>query len=211
MEYTVTLVKQLTAKRKLVYINYEPAFALYTSELRKFEIKEQETVTEDTYNEIISVLSKRAAVRAMNLLKSKDYSKAELVRKLNDGHYPEEAVEYAISYVESYGYIDDYRYASNYVAFKADVKSRKQITCHLREKGIASDIIENVCQEYYQDNENAEFDNIVAGFEKKLLKFTEEPSYEDKQKLLGYYYRKGFPTDTIRKALDIVVDKLYNN
>ena len=35
IELIVTSIKELTKKRRLVYINYEPAFALYAAELRK--------------------------------------------------------------------------------------------------------------------------------------------------------------------------------
>ena len=38
IELIVTSIKELTKKRRLVYINYEPAFALYAAELRKFGI-----------------------------------------------------------------------------------------------------------------------------------------------------------------------------
>ena len=34
IELIVTSIKELTKKRRLVYINYEPAFALYAAELR---------------------------------------------------------------------------------------------------------------------------------------------------------------------------------
>lgn len=85
MDYLVTSIEEIkhsyTNKKKLVYINYEPAFALYNKELKTYSVKENETISEQDYSNIVQMLSKRATVRAMNLLKSKDYTKKELVSK----------------------------------------------------------------------------------------------------------------------------------
>ena len=86
IELIVTSIKELTKKRRLVYINYEPAFALYVAELRKFGIKDGESVRKEAYDSLIDdVLSKRATVRAMALLKNKDYTGKGLEDKLRDG------------------------------------------------------------------------------------------------------------------------------
>ena len=122
IELIVTSIKELTKKRRLVYINYEPAFAVYTAELRKFGIKDGESVRKELYDSLIDdVLSKRATVRAMALLKNKDYTRKGLEDKLRDGYYPDKCVEHAIEYVSQFGYINDDRFAENYVNFKAGV------------------------------------------------------------------------------------------
>ena len=38
MDYLVTDIKDITSKRRLVYINYEPAFGLYAGELIAYDI-----------------------------------------------------------------------------------------------------------------------------------------------------------------------------
>lgn len=207
MEYIVTAVKELTKKRRLVYVNYEPAFALYTGELKKYEISEMHEIEPERFKELIVLLSKRATLRALNLLKNKDYAQEELMRKLRESHYPSEAIEQAVSYARQYGYIDDYRYASNYVAFKADGRSRRQIVLFLQGKGIAPMLIEQVCDEYYSENSDTELQLVIRQMRKKLSKVNlSEFDFKQRQKLLGYFYRKGFQTDVIKKALDIVVD-----
>ena len=138
MEYFVTSIKEITSKRRAVYVDYEHVFALYAGELRKFGIKEQSYISEDVYDEIMTVLSKRAVIRGMNLLKNKDYTRAEFIKKLKDGYYPDKAVDAALEYIDRYGYIDDDRYARNYVAFKAPVKSRRIIEQKLKEKGVSA-------------------------------------------------------------------------
>ena len=77
------------------------------------------------------------AVIRMNLLRIK-IIQAEFVKKLKDGYYPDKAVDAALEYIDRYGYIDDDRYARNYVAFKAPVKSRRIIEQKLKEKGVSA-------------------------------------------------------------------------
>lgn len=206
-EFLVTDIKELSGRRRLVVINYEPAFAVYTSELKKFDIHKDNIISVGTYNTLLTeVLNKRAAARAMNLLKSRDYARQELIDRLSKDYYPESSVSYALDYVEHYGYINDYRYAQNYLQFKGTAKSQKQITVYLHKKGIAPDIIEQVCDEYYGQSEDVQL-NLIVGQMRKKASQIQDFSYENKIKLMAYFYRKGFEADTIKKALDIVVDE----
>ena len=76
MEYSITGVKPLDSKRSLVFINDELAFALYNRELRNFHIEEGSLLSSLSFEEITEkLLVKRAKLRAMNLLKNRDYSK----------------------------------------------------------------------------------------------------------------------------------------
>jgi regulatory protein len=210
-EFIVTALKKLSDKRRLVYINDEPAFALYTGEIRKLEIVENSAMDQKTYNSIVDeLLTKRAKLRAMSLLKSKDYAENELFRKLQSGYYPVKVIEHAIDYVKQYGYINDYRYAQNYIAFQSDNKSKKQIEQFLMNKGIAKTVIEEVCVEYYQENEDAELAVLIRQMQKKCAKY-DQFTYEERQKVMSSFYRKGFSIDTVKKALDIVADQRYNN
>lgn len=211
MEYLVTSLKKLTNKRWLVYINYEPAFALYEGELKEYNISEDACISETDYELIIALLSKRATVRAMNLLKAKDYTSKELLEKLQQGYYPKVAVDKAMNYVKSFGYLDDNRYAANYIEFKGTSKSRKQIEQFLQHKGIPEEMVRQISDDYYGSNEGAEYEQLLKSMHKKLSGRDEKPDYESRQKIMSYYYRKGFSVDLVRKALDIVVDELYNN
>ncbi len=211
MEYLVTALKELTTKRWLVYINFEPAFALYISELKRFSIKEDSILSEHDFDEIHKILIKRATIRAMNLLKTKDYATKELINKLKQSYYTDIAIDEAVNYVKKYGYVDDYRYASNYVNFKSQSKSRKQIEAFLKHKGIDDDIINEVCIEVYDNQTDIELNQLLVHMRKKLAKTDTVPDYESRQKVVAYYYRKGFSVDVIRKALDIVVKELCDN
>lgn len=209
IDLIVTSIKELTKKRRLIYINYEPAFALYIGELRKFGIRDGEVLTQNIFDTLVDdVLKKRATIRAMSLLKDKDYTRKELQDKLREGYYPESCIESAIEYVERYGYINDERYAENYVSFKASSKPRRQIEVKLKQKGIGSDIISRICDEFYTDNDNYELEQAKNFVLKKNIDL-EHADYKEIQKIKAALFRKGFSFEVINKALDIVDDDYY--
>ena len=103
----VTKVEMLTKIKYKVYLDEEFAFVLYKGELLHYRIVEGTLLEEDTVQEILQkVICKRAKLRAMHLLEDMDRSESALREKLRQGLYPPEAVEAAISYVKSFGYLD---------------------------------------------------------------------------------------------------------
>ena len=82
IQYLVTSIVDVNKQRRRVFVNYEPAFVLYNSEIRKYQIKVDSVIMSDIYNEIITILTKRAKIRAMALLKSHDYTEGRLREKL---------------------------------------------------------------------------------------------------------------------------------
>lgn len=202
IELIVTSIKELTKKRRLVYINYEPAFAVYTVELGKFGIKENGAVSKEAFDTLVDeVLAKRATVRAMALLKNKDYTRKGLEDKLKEGYYPDRCIEHALEYVSRFGYINDERFAENYVNFKAGNKTRRQIELKLKQKGVDVDIISRVCDEFYEDNSDIELEQAKAFIEKKHIDI-ENADYKELQKVKAALYRKGFSMDIINKTFD---------
>ncbi|MFR3035804.1 MAG: RecX family transcriptional regulator [Blautia hydrogenotrophica] len=48
-------------------------------------------------------------------------------------------VDEAIGYVKSYGYVDDQRYARNYLAYRLQTKSRQKLFQELYQRGFLPD------------------------------------------------------------------------
>ena len=137
MEQIVTKIEELSGRRRLVYINGEQAFALYSTEVRRYGIAEGKVLASEDLEQLrTELLDKRAVKRAMYLLQAKDYTEKELTEKLQKDFYPQESVEGALAYVRHFGYLSDERFAQMYVQFKGQKKSRKQIELFLQKKGI---------------------------------------------------------------------------
>lgn len=207
----VTDIIEVDKKRSKVYIDHEFAFVLYKGELSSYQIKEGAEISQVDYEEITkTLLPKRATKRAMNLLKERSYTKMQLVQKLKNNYYLDEYIETAISYVESYGYIDDLLYASDFIAYRSSQLSKRQIEQKLLQKGIESRIIEQAFEGFYEDG------NIVEE-EKQIRSFLEKKQYmllddeKKKQKLISSLLRKGFSLELIKKVSRTLADDFFDD
>ena len=123
---TVTEIKAVTKQKYQVEIDGQFAFVLYKGELSRYGIEKDREISDEVYTELVEeVLTKRAKLRAMHLLQKMDRTRAELERKLQQNGYPAQAIETALSYVESFHYIDDARYAATVSYTHLDVYKRQ--------------------------------------------------------------------------------------
>ncbi len=201
---TVTGIKEIDKSRLEIEIDCERAFVLYKGEVRAYGIKENRELGEEDYEEIMTrVLPKRAKLRAMNLLKGRSYTAFQLKEKLEKGGYPDQIVKEALDYVESFGYINDERYAADYIEYHKETKSRNRICIDLLRRGISQDIIERTWEDIVgEDKKILETEQIISWMRKKH--FTAETAdFKEKQKMAAFLYRKGFATENIRNALSL--------
>ena len=85
----VTSITEMSKAKWKICVDYEFAFVLYKGELRKYRLKVDEDISEEIYREIVEeVLLKRAKLRCLNLLQSRDYTTEQLRTKLQQGLYP---------------------------------------------------------------------------------------------------------------------------
>jgi regulatory protein len=199
---TVTQITEQSKSRSRVYLDGEFAFVLYKGELRKFRIQEGQEISEELYGQIMTeVLVRRARLRSMNLLQSKDYTRKQLEDKLKQGEYPPACIEDALAYVESYGYIDDSRYARDYVEYHIQNKSRNRIMMDLMKRGICKEDIQNAFADLEQLGVEQDELQMVLALLKKKKYDANAATKQEQQKMYGFLYRKGFKPDIISRAL----------
>lgn len=200
----VTQISEVSKSRSRIYLDGQFAFILYKGELRQFQIKEGQELTEECYRQIMTqILPRRAKLRSMNLLQSRDYTRKQLEDKLKQGEYPQECIEEALSYVESYGYIDDRRYAGDYIEYHIQTKSRMRIETDLMRRGISKEVIRRAFEELgslgvVQDEATMIFELLDK---KKYSAHT--ATKQEQQKMYGFLYRKGFSSEAIVRALGL--------
>ena len=185
----ITKVQALTKQKYRIFLDGESAFAVYKGELSRYHLEEGAVLPPEVYEELVNrVLKKRATLRAMHILERTDKTEAQLRRKLEESEYPKEAVESAIAYVTSYGYLDDRRYAEHYIEWKKQGKGKARLKMELVQKGISREIIEEVL-------ESTDFGETREMIRQIILKKrkTDIPMNEkEKQRLYGFLMRKGF-------------------
>ena len=201
---TVTSVVELDKKRCKIYLDGEFSFVLYKGELRNYNIMVGQEISDANYQEIIDViLPKRCKLRAMNLLQKKDYTEKQLRDKLSEGLYPGDIIDDAIHYVKAYHYLDDERYARDYITYHMSIRSRNRIIQDLTGKGISKDIFMPIVEELYvEEDADVELDQIRKLLVKKHYD-PETTEFKDKQKIMAFLMRKGFQMPDIRRAMDI--------
>ena len=153
----------------------------------------------ETYREILEeVLIKRAKLRTLRLLEQGDRTKKGLENKLEQNGYPPEAVEEAIAYAESFHYIDDKRYAVNYIQNQRGCKGRARIMMELRNKGVSQEDIDFAFQE---TEEGADTRERIRELIRKKRKSQGTMEEKERQKLYGFLMRRGFASSDILSVL----------
>lgn len=194
----VTRTESLTKTKYKVDLDGQFAFVLYKGELSRYGVKEGAELTEETVDEIYNtVLLKRAKKRAMHLLEDMDRTESGLREKLRQGLYPVEIIEKAIDYVRSFGYLNDARYAENFILSRRNSKSRKEIHALLLGKGISDEEISIAFENCYGNQEEQEAVRRIL--EKKRVN-PKTADDREMQKIYGYLARKGFRYETIRQV-----------
>ena len=177
---------------------------LYRKEMSSFSIEKGKEITAQQYQELLEeVVGKRAKKRALHLLEQMDRTEKQLRDKLLANEYPQSCIDGAIAYVKGFHYLDDSRYASNYVRFSQEKMSRVQMKQKLMQKGIASSVIADATEEEYVADET---EQIMALLRKR--KFVPEKADEKEfQRTYQYVMRRGFKSSDILKAMKM--DAVY--
>lgn len=199
---TVTDIVEISKSKVKILTDNESAFVLYKSEIRKLDLAKGEAVSEECFHYIMEeLLVKRARLRCLNLLKSRDYTRSQLTVKLRQGLYPETVIENAINYVASYHYIDDLRYAQSYIKYAGTAKSKKQIVYDLQKKGVSKQDIAQAYLQCEQNNISVDEADLIEGFLRKKHYKKETATFEERRKMIAFLYRKGFAWENISKAV----------
>ena len=138
----------------------------------------------------------RAKKKAMSLLNYNDRTEWELMDRLANAGFSDEAVNGAMEYVKSFHYIDDERYAMRFASISHKSRSIKRMWQDLTKKHVPEKYI-SIALESVEGGDSEALGREVQ----KMLKGRdlEELSYEEKQKMAAKLYRKGFGVSNIRK------------
>ena len=200
---TVTKIESVvnSKNRYKVYVDEQFAFVLYKGELSRYNIKSGEELADEIYNEIYNeVIVKRAKLRALHLLNTMGRTEQQLRNKLKQNDFKDDVIETAISYVKSFGYVNDSEYARSFIMNRKDKKSRKELYVQLVQKGIEPGVLDEAFEECYDDDSSK--DAIYALLSKKRYN-PESATREETQKIMAFLTRKGFSYEDIRQVLQV--------
>ncbi len=192
-------VEELDKSRIQIAFDDADSLVLYKKEARHLELEPEMEWSEEQYQQIVQeVLIPRARKRAMHLLEKMDRTEAQLREKLKQGQYPGEVIEDAIAYVKRFHYVDDFRYACNYVRYRCQSKSRRMLMLELSQKGISRELAERALEEEYMEQD--ETFQIQKWVQKKQYDRGQADA-KQKQKMYQFLLRKGFRSEDILRVI----------
>ena len=192
----VTSIEHHTKTKVKVCLDNRTDFQLYKSEIDKYDIVEGEELS--NYDKILNeVLIPRAKKRAMHLLEKMDRTEADIRSKLIRNGYPNEAIDAAIEYIESYNYLSDERYAYMYVRNYCNSRSRNRIMQDLYRKGIDKNTINDALASEYTVNE----EDLIKMYIDKREYDIDNASAKDRDKMFRFLISKGFRIEEIQHLI----------
>ena len=204
----VTVVKNEALGKGKYRLKFDTGIesVFYRGDLVGIDANDEAVIEEDIYNHLIfDILGKRAKKRAMFLLEKMDRTEKQLREKLQKNEYPLVCIDDAIDYVKKFHYLDDYRYAQNYIRYSQEKMSRGQITIKLIQKGVSKDVIQAALDEEYISDELTQIYKLL---EKKQFESCDSSSREF-QRMYQFLLRRGFKSSDIMKAMKYSEDTIY--
>ena len=195
----VTQIRPVTRQKYRIEAEGLPPFVLYKGEVSRYHLEKDKELSMETYREILEeVLIKRAKLRTLHLLEQGDRTRKGLEERLLQNGYPPEAVEAALAYVGSFHYVDDKRYAVNYIQNQKNRKGRARILMELRNKGVSQEDIDYAFQE---TEEGADTRERIRELIRKKRKGPGKMEEKERQRLYGFLMRRGFASSDILSVL----------
>jgi len=162
--------------------------------LSKKEMDEKEF--EDMLVENEKKLAKQKALKTLSMANK---TKKELILKLKQSKFSTEAIDYAMTFVDKYDFIDEENIAKTLVEGKYSKKrySKRAMMSKLRQKGISSDVIGDSVKDIGDDEE---FENAMYFAQKKLRTIRDDDKYKVRNKLMSALSYRGFSYDIIKRV-----------
>ena len=117
-----------------------------------------------------------------------DRTESQLCEKLRQNGYPEECVAAAVEYVKQYHYIDDLRYAKQYIRYHQQKKSSQRLKMDLMKKGVGREQIEQALAEEFVSDERAQ----IAELLEKRHYDAAQADRREQQRMYQFLMRRGF-------------------
>ena len=140
--------------------------------------------------------------KALNYLSYRPRTEKELKGYLSEKEYSQETIEKVIDRLLEINYINDYEYSINYIEITGENKamSLDMIKLHLKQKGVPSEVIKDA----FNASDVDELNHCVRLLRKKVKEKEYLHDNQQRIKLKSFLFRKGFRTEVIHKAIELL-------
>ena len=142
----------------------------------------------------------RARNYAFYLLKFRNRSEQEIVRKLKEKKYSNEIIQTVIDYLTNARFLNDRQFARDWIKSRLNKPfGLKRISFELKNKGVDQEIILAAIHEAKESFPEEELVKSLA--QKQIKKYGPIDRLKLKQRLFGFLSRRGFSVETIQKVI----------
>ena len=148
-----------------------------------------------------------AKVYALRLLTVRDRSVQELRERLERRFSKDEAAE-ALDYLDDLGYLDDLRFAANYVQYRNRNRPTGNylLRLELRNKGITDEDIDQVL-----NAADLEYELALSLAKQRMGSLERVEALVRIRRLYGLLQRRGFPSPIARRVVGELLDRDLEN
>ena len=176
-------------------------FTFAVRDARLYGLEEGAEISASVLSLIREQLRKEILHESGILLGGRDYTEKRLTEKLLERDYPEDLVQEAVQSLKEARYLDDRRFAEQYLSAHLSDRSIARIRQDLAQRGVDNKLIDeavSACSvEEIQEEELAQIPQLL----KKRHYDPESADYAEQQKTAAFLYRRGFDAGLIRKAM----------
>ena len=212
---TSVAVQKKNPARCSVFLNGEFAFgctidtAVRFSLTRGRELSSQELARLQEQEDIIAL--KQTALRYATY---KSRTAEEVRRKMLEKDFAPEEAEYAVQFLEEFGYVDDRKYALAFIheTMKRKPAGESRLRQELMKRGVSKHDIADAFAEAFPPETSREtaLGSALEAAQKKMRSLERKDPEKRKQALVGYLQRQGFSWDVIKKVLADVLPSGVN-
>ncbi len=200
------ITKKLNGNFNLYIKDYkDEKVEVHLETLYSYKLLSKKEMDENEFEEMMSENEKKLAKqKALKTLSMANKTKKELVLKLKQSKFSTEAIDYAMTFVDKYDFIDEENIAKTLVEGKYSKKrySKRAMMSKLRQKGISSDVIGDSIKDIGDDEE---FENAMYFAQKKLRTIRDDDKYKVRNKLMSALSYRGFSYDIIKRVSENIL------
>jgi recX family len=203
-------IVKITKKRNSNYNLYikdykEEKIEIHLDILYSYSLYSIREIDEKKFEEMLLENQKKLAKQqALKILSSSSKTRKELIIKLRQKKFTQDAVDYAMNFVDKYEFINEEDMAEKLVSgvYKHKKYSKKKIQNELRQKGIDYEVINELVSDI---DDEEEYENAMHFAQKKYKSISAKDNETIKRRLISALSYRGFNYDIIRKVIDKII------
>ncbi|PPR08360.1 MAG: Regulatory protein RecX [Proteobacteria bacterium] len=154
---------------------------------------------------------------ALYYLAKRQHSISELVKKLTDKEHLPEDIKKTVEKLKNLKFLDDKEFAVSRIRYRYETSKwgLTRIKLELGQKGVDRDLIEQAVQQRYDDGtlddtliRQQAFDLLYSRYRNKVEFENKRLTHKSYAKIVGFLQRRGYSTNQVRYAVDLLVETI---